>query len=262
LLDTRIEVLKRDAEIACLRAQVAALQQGEAVSGLTEKLALELSELDEVRTFLRKHNTGAEWMSDNDIQRIQDIASRYRWISPEGERIDFLSEEELANLTIRKGTLLPSERDIINEHIVTTIEMLESLPYPKYLKHVVEYAGGHHERMDGRGYPKGLTRDQMSVQARIMGIADIFEALTSRDRPYKKPMPLSQALNILGKMKLDNHIDPDLFDVFLHEKVYLEFAEKFLPEEQNDLMQIDIRNIIGYNPNYGKKNNGLSGDNG
>ena len=100
--------------------------------------------------------------------------------------------------------------------------------------------------MDGKGYPKGLIREQMSIQARAMGIADIFEALTARDRPYKRPMPLSQALTILGRMKQDNHIDPDLFDIFIYEKIYLKYAEKFLDPEQID--EVDITQLPGYKP--------------
>lgn len=155
-----------------------------------------------------------------------------------------MSEEEIRNLTVSRGTLTNEEREIINYHIVATIKMLEQLPYPKHLRRVPEFAGGHHERMDGKGYPKGLVREEMSVQARIMGIADIFEALTAGDRPYKKAMPISQALTILGNMKKDNHVDPDLFDVFLREKVYLSYAEKFLDSAQID--EIDLAEIPGF----------------
>jgi len=109
---------------------------------------------------------------------------------------------------------------------------------------VPEYAGVHHERMDGRGYPKGLTRDEMSVQARVMGIADVFEALTAGDRPYKKAYTLSQALTILGKMKLEGHIDPDLFDVFVREGVWKEYAGRFLSAEQVDV--VDLAKIPGF----------------
>jgi HD-GYP domain-containing protein (c-di-GMP phosphodiesterase class II) len=112
------------------------------------------------------------------------------------------------------------------------------------LKRIPEFAGGHHERMDGKGYPKGLKREQMSVQARVMGIADVFEALTAGDRPYKKAMPLSQALTILGKMKLDGHIDPDLFDVFINQGVYMAYAQRFLPADQIDA--IDVTTLPGY----------------
>jgi HD-GYP domain-containing protein (c-di-GMP phosphodiesterase class II) len=122
--------------------------------------------------------------------------------------------------------------------------MLESMPFPKHLKNVPEFACGHHEKMDGTGYPKGLKREQMSTQARIMAVADVFEALTSNDRPYKDPKTLSETLTIMGYMKLDNHLDPDLFDVFIQQKVYLEFADKFLEASQID--DFDIQKIPGY----------------
>ena len=127
-----------------------------------------------------------------------------------------------------------SERKIIDQHIVTTINMLERLPWPKHLTKVTEYAGGHHERMYGKGYPKGLTREQMSVPARIMGIADIFEALTASDRPYKKGMMLSQAMGIMRAFKDNGHIDPDLFEVFVQKQVYKSYARQYLDESQVD----------------------------
>jgi HD-GYP domain-containing protein (c-di-GMP phosphodiesterase class II) len=122
--------------------------------------------------------------------------------------------------------------------------MLEALPWPRDLKNVPEYAGGHHERMDGKGYPRGLTRTQMSVQARIMGIADIFEALTARDRPYKKGKTLTESLQILGQMKLNGHVDPDLFDIFVRERVYLRYAQQFMDPAQID--DVDVSRIPGY----------------
>jgi HD-GYP domain-containing protein (c-di-GMP phosphodiesterase class II) len=125
-----------------------------------------------------------------------------------------------------------------------TIKMLESLPFPGHLSRVPEFAGGHHERMDGKGYPNGLLREQMSVQARIMAIADIFEALTASDRPYKEAMSISKALEILGQMKLDNHIDPDLFDVFVREKVYESYAREHLKPEQID--EVNHHDIPGF----------------
>ena len=163
-----------------------------------------------------------------------------------GYQASFLTEDELKNLTIRAGTLTQDERQIINHHIVATIKMLEALPWPRHLKNVPEYAGGHHERMDGKGYPKGLVRDQMSVQARVMGIADIFEALTAKDRPYKKGKTLSESLEILGKFSLNGHIDTDLFDIFVRRKVYLRYAELFLDQEQIDA--VDDKGIPGYTP--------------
>jgi HD-GYP domain-containing protein (c-di-GMP phosphodiesterase class II) len=144
-------------------------------------------------------------------------------------------------LTIRSGTLNASEREIINQHIVATIKMLEQLPWPRHLRNVPEFAGGHHERMDGKGYPRGLKGEQMSVQARAMAIADVFEALTARDRPYKPGMKLSQAMGIMHKFKRNGHIDPDLFDVFVSQGVYLGYAHAFLEPWQVD--EVDVQTL-------------------
>ncbi|MEI7638495.1 MAG: HD domain-containing phosphohydrolase [Syntrophus sp. (in: bacteria)] len=146
---------------------------------------------------------------------------------------------EIYNLSIGRGTLTGEERYIINDHIVQTIIMLSQLPFPKHLKHVPEIAGGHHETMDGRGYPRRLRRDEMSTTARIMAIADIFEALTAVDRPYKHGKTLSEALRIMGSMKNDGHVDPVLFELFLRSGVYLRYAERFLQPEQIDAVNVD-----------------------
>jgi HD-GYP domain-containing protein (c-di-GMP phosphodiesterase class II) len=234
LIDTRFEVLKRDLEIQALRGELD-----------ERKLRVRLRELDDDRRFLNACNMGSERMKDEDIARVKRIAA-YRWRDVAGHEANFLSDDEVKNLTIRAGTLTEEERKIINHHIVATIKMLEALPWPKHLANVPEYAGGHHERMDGRGYPRGLKREQMSVQARCMGIADIFEALTARDRPYKKGKTLSESLEILGRMKLNHHVDPDLFDIFVRKKVYRRYAEMFLEPEQID--EVDESRIPGYQP--------------
>jgi HD-GYP domain-containing protein (c-di-GMP phosphodiesterase class II) len=175
---------------------------------------------------------------------VRQIAARYGRCDANGVAAAFLTDNEVENLTIPAGTLTREERRVINHHIDVTIQMLEALPWPRHLRHVPEYAGGHHERMDGKGYPRGLTRDQMPLQARCMGIADIFEALTAADRPYKKGKTLSEALRILGKFKQNGHIDPDLFDVFMWQRVYLDYASKWMDPEQIDA--IDTSKIPGY----------------
>ena len=240
LLDTRFEVIKRDAELQLLKAG----QSSEAPVNVAVELSQRLVEIEADRAFLRVCNIGGEMMSDADRERVVQISTKYRWQDVSGKMVDFLSVDELENLTIRAGTLTAAERAIINHHIDVTIQMLESLPWPKHLKRVPEYAGGHHERMDGKGYPRGLTRDQMSLQARCMGIADIFEALTAKDRPYKKGKTLTESLTILGKFKLGGHIDPDLFDVFMWEEVYLKYAEQFMDQSQID--SVDLAKIPGY----------------
>ncbi len=240
LIDTRFEVLKRDAEIAALRRQLELRTKvdAEAESAIWADYRMQMDSLEDDRSFLRVTNIGAEAMPEPVLDRVRRIAGSRVWRNVDGVETEFLTSDELENLTIRAGTLTQSERNTINHHIVATIKMLEKLPWPKHLRNVPEYAGGHHERMDGKGYPKGLTRDEMSVQARVMGIADIFEALTASDRPYKPGMKLSQAMSIMQRFKQNGHIDPDLFDVFVREKVYLQYAKQFL-----DPWQIDPINL-------------------
>jgi hypothetical protein len=193
--------------------------------------------------FIQRINVGGEFMKDEDIARVSQLA-QLRWVDQEKNVQPLISNDELINLCIRRGTLNDDERVVINNHIVATIKMLEALPFPKSLQNVPEYAGGHHEKMDGTGYPKGLRKEDMSTQARIMAVADIFEALTANDRPYKSGKKLSECLKIMGFMKMDNHIDPDIFDIFIKNKVYLDYAEEFLDPEQID--EIDESVIPGY----------------
>ncbi|UPQ89763.1 HD domain-containing phosphohydrolase [Vibrio sinaloensis] len=139
---------------------------------------------------------------------------------------------ELYNLSVTRGTLNDEERFIINDHIIQTIMMLNRLPYPEHLKQVPEYACGHHERMDGKGYPRGLSEEQLSIPARVMAIADVFEALTSSDRPYKKGKTLSESVDIMTDMAISGHIDPKLYLLFLEQEIDQSYAKRFLNEEQ------------------------------
>jgi HD-GYP domain-containing protein (c-di-GMP phosphodiesterase class II) len=142
---------------------------------------------------------------------------------------------ELYNLSIERGTLTPEERFKINEHMVHTIMMLERMPFPKHLRRVPEYAGTHHERIDGKGYPRQLAASELSIPSRIMAVADIFEALTASDRPYKKPKKLSEALAVLQRMA-GRHIDADVFDLFISSGIFLDYARKHLDEDQIDVI--------------------------
>ncbi|MDP2883354.1 MAG: HD domain-containing phosphohydrolase [Azonexus sp.] len=230
LIDTRFEVVRRDAEVRKWQSIAEGMAPAEA-----ERIFFHFCQKIPVdRGILHRANIGCEKMSDAEIQRVRQISAEYRWCDADGNDLPFLSDDELENLTIRSGTLTRAERDIINHHIDATIKMLEQLPWPRHLKNVPEYAGGHHERMDGKGYPKGLKREEMSWQARMMGIADIFEALTAKDRPYKDGMKLSQALGILEKFRNNGHIDPALHEVFLLSGVFRRYAERFLEAPQID----------------------------
>ena len=239
-VETRFVVLQRDYEIKKLKKELL-IERDSSLSSKVKKEKIDSLQKDYRSTmrrikkellFVKESNIGGEFMSDDKKQKIHDIA-KYRW-KPNGKMQNFLSDDEIYNLTIPRGTLTPEERQVINDHIVVTINMLDELPYPKHLRNIPEFAGGHHEKLDGTGYPKGLTKNEMSVQARIMAIADIFEALTARDRPYKKGKTLSQAMRILGFMKDDAHIDVDLFDIFVKKKIYMKYAKGFLEPEQID----------------------------
>jgi HD-GYP domain-containing protein (c-di-GMP phosphodiesterase class II) len=284
----RFEVLKRDAEIACWKS----ISNGGDRDSCFGELSRQLSTLDDEFAFIAKCNEGGEFMSDEDVGRVQQIAGRtwqrtlddrlgISWEedrrkarqvqqalpveeplladkpehlmgrdeadrmpgdNPWGFRLDVpeykYNRGEIYNLCIRRGTLSAEERYKINDHIVQTIIMLDKLPYPKHLKTVPDIAGGHHEKMDGTGYPRRLQRDDMSVTARMMAIADIYEALTASDRPYKKAKTVSEALKIMSLMCKDQHIDPELFELFLEAGIYKQYAEQFLPPEQLDSIDI------------------------
>jgi len=227
LVEARFELLRRDALLA------AGERAGADPLGARE-LADRLRELEADREFLRRANIGGERMEREQQARVREIAARWSFRDTAGETQPLLSDEEIENLTVSRGTLNARERELINHHVVTSIRMLEQLPYPRSLRGVPAIAGAHHERMDGRGYPQGLVRSQISLQGRILGLADVFEALTARDRPYKPGMPLRRVLGILDDMCKEGHIDPDLLEVFIRERVYLRYAVDYLDPEQID----------------------------
>ncbi len=222
----RIELLERLPVLSAAEADRARAEHDALVVGLDEDLA-----------FLRQANIGGEFMTDEDQQRVLAIA-QLEWRDINGAPRRMLSEDEVQNLCIRRGTLTDAERQIMRDHIKVTIEMLESLRYPRPLRNVPEIAGNHHECLNGNGYPRGLKAAELSLRARIMCIADIFEALTSPDRPYKKGMRLSQACTIMGRMVEDGHLDRDLFALFLQSGAYLEYARRHMSERQIDAVDI------------------------
>ena len=288
----RFEVLKRDAEIKYLQARL----DGGDEAKLKADLDAELAALDDDYAFIAECNVGGEFMADDKLERVAQIADR-EWTRTLSDRIGISYDEakrrerqpeaalpateklladrydqviereaqdlmpadnrwgfnmtvpehkfnlgEVYNLCIGRGTLSEEDRYKINEHMVQTIKMLESLPFPRHLRRVPEFAGGHHEKMDGTGYPRGLNESDMSVPARIMAIADIFEALTAADRPYKLPKKLSESVKIMGFMEKDSHIDGELFKLFLGSGVYKEYGERFLMPEQID--DVDVAQYL------------------
>lgn len=239
-VETRFEVARRDLEITLLNQKLAAAESGKALDKKhITHYEHTVKQLESDIEFITHHNTGGEFMPPEDQQRVTEIAARYKLTNLQKKTSPILSDNEVMNLQISRGTLNDEERQIINKHISVTIDMLKGLKLPRHLKNVPEIAGGHHERMDGKGYPLGLTREQMSVQTRVMGIADIFEALTAADRPYKKAKTISESLGIMKRMKDTNHIDPDIFEIFIRESIYLKYAKTFLKDYQIDHVNVE-----------------------
>lgn len=238
----RIEIVRTRFEIAKRDATIRHLQNGGHIDDaeLIETLLSLESEIE----FLIKANVGGEFIPPQDIQRIREIGARNIFI--DGRLQPILTDDEVENLCVMRGTLTEGERLVINGHMVQTIRMLESLPFPRDLRRVPEYAGGHHETMDGKGYPKGLYGGDMSIPARIMAIADVFEALTAQDRPYKRGKTLSESMAIMARMKQQHHFDPDLVDLFVRSGVYREYAKKYLPPDLID--EVDETAILNIKP--------------
>jgi HD-GYP domain-containing protein (c-di-GMP phosphodiesterase class II) len=196
-----------------------------------------LKQIDEDCEFIKTCNIGGEFMEDAKIERLKRIAAQK--INIGMETIPFLSENEVYNLSIRRGTLTNEERLIIQNHVVLTIKMLQQLPWPKKLRRVTEWAGAHHEALNGKGYPYGLTAEQLSTQARIMAIADIFEALTAADRPYKPGKKISESIKILLAMVKEGHLDADIVDYFIKSGLARDYARRELKDYQLDVFEYD-----------------------
>jgi HD-GYP domain-containing protein (c-di-GMP phosphodiesterase class II) len=236
LIETRFDFIAKSLEAEGLRRQLDLLRQGQGRDALDlerERVQADLAELEEERAFLRRANTPSEYMNEQALERLRRIAGKT--YEREGRTLPYLSEDELKNLSIRRGTLTEEERGIIRNHAVVTHKMLSALPFPRHLARVPEFASHHHEKMDGSGYPFGLKGEQLSLQARIMAVADIFEALTAPDRPYKQPMSLSLAVKILGDLKKQGHIDPDVHDLLVSSGALPIYAAEELNPDQVDI---------------------------
>ena len=206
LIKLRFELIKKDYQLARILSGKESPVSDENLDAFEDNY---IERLEEDYALLSSVNFGGEFMADETIERVQRIAKRNYVV--DGRSFPLLTDDEICNLSIRRGTLTDSEREIINNHASITYKMLSQMPFPKKLKHVPQYAASHHEKMDGTGYPDGLTKEQLPLQARIIAMADIFEALTAKDRPYRKGKTLSDALKIMKFMVQDKHIDPDLY---------------------------------------------------
>lgn len=229
MVRTRGEIILRDHECASLRKTSEAGREISTSQNGDEDFARQFRE---DMKFLADVNTGAIFLGQDEITRLQAIGAR-KLVRDERTET-FLTDNELQNLSVKRGTLTDQERDIVNNHATVTYKLLSQLPFPKKLKDVPDYAACHHEKIDGSGYPRGLKEDEISLQARILALADIFEALTAKDRPYKRANTISEAISILSGMVKARHIDADLFKLFMDEKVYLEYARREMHPQQID----------------------------
>ncbi len=228
----RIELLRLRFELCRLQAKLRGLKKETNLESGTEARDVIDQTLKEEFLFLSEANRGSERMSDDMMDRVKDIAAR-TW-ELDGKPEALMTQQEVDNLNIRQGTLTAEEREIIKNHASVTYKMLSQLPFPKKLRHVAEYAACHHETLDGKGYPRGLDVRQLSLQSRILALADVFEALTAKDRPYKKGKTLAEAIHILKMMVKDKHIDPDLFDLFIQKEIHTDYARRELSPQQID----------------------------
>ncbi|KAA1162050.1 HD domain-containing protein [Pseudoalteromonas fuliginea] len=246
-IDAKFEIISRDLKIAYQQKIISAMKKNKPIEVLQFERLLdtELKQLALDRALLQRVNVGGEFLGEEEQAHIQRISTQYQ-LKINGEKIPLLSDNEVENLMIRRGTLTQGERDIMKRHMDITKNILDILPFPKHLSNVSEYALGHHEKLDGTGYPRGLTKEQMSVPARLMAIADIFEALSAVDRPYKKAKPVSECLHILGSMVNQNHLDADIFAVFIESEVYKHYINEYAKPEQLD--EVDLDNLPGYSP--------------
>lgn len=228
-VELRLELFKKEQQVAMLKQRLKDKLD-------KEQFEMELTNLNKAVNqdldFLRKTNIGGEFLEQADKERLDKINHSYPWSKSDQNSPTLLTEQELSNLKIERGTLNKEERATICNHVTVTLKMLQSLTYPPGLENVPEIAASHHERLDGKGYPRGLTAEQLSLQARIVAIADIFEALTASDRPYKSAKPMSEVLAILTRMAQQGHIDADIYQVFLDQKLYKKYGKKYLSKEQ------------------------------
>jgi HD-GYP domain-containing protein (c-di-GMP phosphodiesterase class II) len=230
-IKTRMEVIKRDRLIECVKKEPH--KKGQRRKTPDPDYDEVVRNMNDDLEFLAAMNTGTEPLTDEMLERLRRIAA-IKW-SLNGQQQCLLTDNELYNISVKQGTLNPEEREVIKNHATVTFKMLSQLPFPKKMRHVTVYAAAHHERLDGTGYPLGLQNHQLPLQARIIALADVFDALTAKDRPYKKEKKLSESISILKSMVHEKYIDSDLLDIFISENIHITYALKELMPHQIDM---------------------------
>ncbi|MBV5322042.1 MAG: HD domain-containing protein [Sulfuricurvum sp.] len=236
----KYEILKRDAHIEYISKKCSTDNASELNRVELDYQAL-LNTLDSELAFLCEINEGAEFISNEKIDKVRQIGERTIILNDIEQSL--LNADEIENLCVQKGTLTEKQRHIINNHAAVSHRMLNQLPFPRKLARIAEIASGHHEKINGKGYPLGLKGDELSFEARILAIADIFEALSASDRPYKKAKKLSEVMKILYFMAKDGDIDTDIVRFFYESGLYLRYAKESLKVENIDEVTLDFTNL-------------------
>jgi len=230
-VDLRMQYIIQKTRMAWMQEKIDLLLQGaslEKIEELEVEVTKKLEELGEIRKFILFCNQPTEFLEDDKIKRLQEIAGA-TYEDEDGNLCNFLTPDELLNLSIRKGSITEAERQIMKNHAKITLDMLGQIPFTKKLKNIPNFAGAHHEFINGKGYPLGLKGDEIPFEGKLMAVTDVAEALTASDRPYKKAMPLDNVYRILRAMANDNELDHDLVEFFIEEKVY----EQYLTQHES-----------------------------
>ena len=208
----KIELLERKADLAEIKK----------VELKSEK---QIQEMEDIRLFINKCNEPGEFLEDETLDKLKEISLR-TYLDNEGQQQPFITEDELLNLSIRRGSITDAERKKMQDHAAVTLKMLKQIPFTKKLKNIPSFAGAHHEFINGKGYPLGLKGDEIPFEGKLMAVTDIAEALTASDRPYKKAMPLETVYRILRSMAENGELDNDMVELFINEEIYKTYQEK------------------------------------
>jgi len=245
LVDLRMQYIIQNTRLEATRTRLSIMENGnstEAIKQLEKETEQTIAELNDTRTFLLQSNEPGEFLEDEKIARLEEIAKR-TYLDGEGKEQHYLTADELHNLSIRRGSINTEERQIMNNHAQITLDMLNKIPFTRKLKNIPRYAGAHHEFINGKGYPLGWKGDEIPFEGKLMAITDIAEALTAKDRPYKKSMPLDQVYKILRSMAEKEELDNELVEFFINKKVYEVYQEKFEnPESTQSPAKISLQN--------------------
>jgi len=221
-INVRMDYLLQKAKLEGMEKKVELLQNGaspETIQKVEGEVAVKIEELKDIKSFINKCNEPEEFLEDENIARLQEI-SKMTYINEDGEEQNLLDENELLNLSIRRGSITEAERKKMQDHAAVTLKMLKQIPFTKKLKNIPLFAGAHHECINGKGYPLGLAGDDIPFEGKLMAVTDIAEALTASDRPYKKAMPLNVVYKILRSMAKNGELDENLVELFINEDVY------------------------------------------